>query len=103
MFANSRWRSMRTWGVGRSEMCIGKEPRELRRLNVVAGKDRSRVLDAEVPHDDLAEDVAKVRGDGEVAPVVPLLDGEPRPFAVHPAASDAAADRKHRVAVTVIG
>ena len=78
-------------------------PGNLAALIVVAGKDRARVADAEVPHDDLAEDVAEVGRHREIAAFVALLDRQAGPAAVDLAAADAAADRHHRVAVSVIG
>src|SRR3954468_12350381 len=65
---------------------------ESSRVDRVAGKDRPRVLHAEMTDDDLADHVAEVGGHGEVASFVPLIDGEARPPAVDAAARDGAAD-----------
>src|ERR1051326_8182715 len=110
MLFRRRGRSMTTCGVGRSasvgttSYCVsGEQPGEFRRLNRVAGEDRPWIGDAEVADDDLAEDVAEIGRDREVAPVVALLDREAGPPPVHFSAANAAADDHHRVAVPVIG
>src|SRR5437867_4244914 len=72
-------------------------------LRCIPWEDRARVGDPEMADENLAEHVAKICRHGEIAAVVPLLDGEPRPLAVHAAAAHAAADDDHRVAVAVIG
>ena len=53
--------------------------------------------------DDLAEDVAEVGRDREVASFEATLRREARPSSVDLAAAHAAADDQHRVAVAVIG
>src|SRR5262249_47780031 len=79
-----------------------KQPRESRGAHVVAGKDRPRIREAQMRGHDLREDVAEVRGDGEVAPIVASLHREARPCAVDASTAHGAADDEHRVAVSVI-
>src|ERR1043166_932471 len=102
--------SIRTWGVGRSasrttrtvsprKISRREKPWEPRGRHGIPGKDRVRVGEAEMPHDDFSEHVAEVGGHREVAAVVPVINREPGPSSVHAPAEDAAADDHHRVAV----
>src|SRR5437762_5945830 len=57
-----------------SSLALREHAWESRRADRVSGKDRRGICDAEVPHDDLAEDIAEIGRHREVAPLVPLLD-----------------------------
>src|SRR6478752_745925 len=80
-----------------------EQSREPRSLHFVAGKEGADVADTEVIDGDLAEDVAEVGGHGQVAPLEPLLRGQPRPLAHDTAAADASADDEHRIPVPMVG
>src|SRR6266850_7506205 len=81
---------------------LAEETGKFRRLQCVTREDGTRVCDAEVPYDDLAEDIPEIGRDREIAPFVPAIDREAGPLAVDVAAPDPAADDHHRVAVAVI-
>src|SRR4051812_3908163 len=77
--------------------CLCEQPRESRLADRVAGEHLARILQAQVPADDFAEDVPEVGGDRQVAAVVALVHRQPRPSPVDAAAANAAADDHHRV------
>src|SRR5882672_12204012 len=80
----------------------GEEPWVARLAQGETWEDLTRILQAKVSDDDLAEDVAEVGRDGEVAAVVPPVDGKPGPLAVNVSAANAAANDHHRVAMSVV-
>ena len=89
-----------THSGNRIELC--EEAGEFRRLHVVPREHGPRVCDAQMPHEDLAEDVTEIRRHGEIASLVSAVGCEARPLSVHLTTANTAADDHHRIAVNVI-
>src|ERR1041384_598292 len=69
----------------------------------VARKHRAQIARAQVPDQDLAEEIAEVRRHRHVAPLVAGLHVEPRPAPRDPLAIHGSAQHQHRRGVPVVG
>src|SRR4029077_9254788 len=76
---------------------------EVARIVVEAREDLAQVAHPEMLLNDLAEDAAKVGGDGEVAPLIKLAVVQTRPFRIDLATLDVATHHEHAVGVAVVG
>src|SRR5262245_18613238 len=79
-----------------------EQPGKFRRVDLISGEDRRGIGDAQVPDNELAEDITEICRDRQVAAFVSLGDRETWPSTVDPPAVDGTADSDHRVAMPVI-
>src|SRR5207247_10285953 len=82
---------------------LGQDAGEASPRRRVAGEDGGQVRRRQVARQDLAEEVAEVGGEGEVAPVVELAGAEPGPASADTAALDRPPEHEGEPRVAVVG
>src|SRR6266496_5967371 len=81
---------------------LGQDAGEASPRRRVSGEDRGQVRRRQVTREDLAEEIAEVGGEGEIAPVVELAGAEPGPAPVDPAAPDRPPEHEGETRVAVV-
>src|SRR6266704_6176157 len=94
---------MRGPGGMSSARGLGQDAGEASPRRRVAGEDRGQVRRGQVAREDLAQEIAEVGGEAEIAPVVELAGAEPGPAPVDPAALDGPPQHEGEARVAVVG
>ena len=90
-------------GIARTPRVFLNQMQKAIRLQLRIGEDEVEIPRAHRFGHSLAQHLAKIRGDGEIATFIQLSVRESWPAAVDLAALHLAAQHKHRVGVAVIG
>src|SRR6266581_8919653 len=89
--------------MSRARGGLGDDAGEASGRRRVAGEDRGQVRRRQVTREELAEEIAEVGGEGEIAPVVEPAGAEAGPASMDPAAFDRPPEHEREAGVAVVG